>query len=277
MNIREIAKQNPKLNIPVTCPICGSDLELNDNMTSLTCGNTGCSSYLIGRLSKWTNKLGIKEWAPTTIKKMIDFGYVDSISSLYSRKFLALKNKDGFGERSVSVLEANLFSVKQLPLSTFIGGYNIASIGEKVAKKVIDAKRIQSFDQLMSLSISDMIVDGIGEITAEKLHRGLRVLEADMRKTMNFVEVVADEAPKVVSEFAKLSNQSFCFTGKLNTMTRPNAEALVAENGGSVSSVKKGLTFLVTNDKDSGSAKNKKAQDLGIQLINEEQFLAMIG
>ena len=76
----------------------------------------------------------------------------------------------------------------------------------------------------------------------------------------------------------KLEGLSFCFTGELVSMKRADAQNLVKENGGSVkSSVVKGLSYLVTNDTTSGSSKNVKAAQLGIPIINEKDFLAMVG
>ena len=85
--------------------------------------------------------------------------------------------------------------------------------------------------------------------------------------------------PQLTSEEgAVLKGLSFCFTGELNTMKRAQAEALVKEKGGTVkSSVVKGLSYLVTNTPDSGSSKNKKAQELGTAIITEEVFLNLIG
>ena len=74
----------------------------------------------------------------------------------------------------------------------------------------------------------------------------------------------------------KLTSMSFCFTGKLETMKRSEAEAKVKSLGGEIKNVTKGLTYLVTNDTESGSAKNKKAKELGICIINEEEFKKLI-
>jgi DNA ligase (NAD+) len=87
--------------------------------------------------------------------------------------------------------------------------------------------------------------------------------------------VIAIASPR--EEDLVLRGQSFCFTGELRTMKRSAAEEKIKALGASAkSSVVKGLSYLVTNDVESGSAKNKKAQELGIPIINEEQFLAML-
>ena len=112
------------------------------------------------------------------------------------------------------------------------------------------------------------------EITAKTLFNGLKDNQEEMKKLVN-EKIIFIESSEV--ENPKLSGLSFCFTGELYTMKRAEAEKKVKALGGTTkSSVVKGLSYLVTNDTSSGSAKNVKAQSLGIPVINEEEFLKML-
>jgi DNA ligase (NAD+) len=114
---------------------------------------------------------------------------------------------------------------------------------------------------------------GIGDITAETIVRGLRDVQEEMDKVLS-TGIIGIAPPR---NDLPLAGLSFCFTGELKTMKRSAAEEKIKALGASAkSSVVKGLSYLVTNDPESGSSKNKKAGELGVPIINEEQFLSMI-
>ncbi len=114
-------------------------------------------------------------------------------------------------------------------------------------------------------------IDGIGDITAELVSDGLKDLYDDMDDVLKTGKIAIKTASS-----GTLEGKSFCFTGRLNSIKRADAEALVKELGGLIKkSVSKGLTYLVTNDPTSGSAKNEKAKQYGTLLITEEKFLDM--
>jgi DNA ligase (NAD+) len=103
------------------------------------------------------------------------------------------------------------------------------------------------------------------------------------KSLMDRVAAMITIIPSMIEEETKsdltnstLENLSFCFTGKLETMKRSQAQTIVVDNGGTIGSVSKKLTYLVTNTPNSGSGKNKKASALGIKLITENEFLAML-
>ena len=116
-----------------------------------------------------------------------------------------------------------------------------------------------------------------GQVLSRTLAANLSVLKNEMTGLIDkgYIKI---KPPLTSEEGAVLKGLSFCFTGELNTMKRAQAEALVKEKGGTVkSSVVKGLSYLVTNTPNSGSSKNKKAQELGTAIITEEVFLNLIG
>jgi DNA ligase (NAD+) len=128
-----------------------------------------------------------------------------------------------------------------------------------------------TIDKLFAITEKDLSnINGIGTIIAKDFVTDINENKSSMIELLKYIKI------KTINN-TDLIGTSFCFTGSLNSMKRSEAEELVKNKGGLIkSSVTKGLTYLVTNDKDSGSAKNKKAKELKIQIINEKEFLAII-
>ena len=275
MDIKEYVKTNPlaaKWNMPTVCLICGAALEINDNHTSVICTNEACKSKLIGRLKKWVEKFEIRELAPTTLEKFVDKGLIKNISDLYKADFSVIASWPGFGERSVEIYTKNISKATSATLAKFIAGYNIGDIGEKVVQKIIDAKGIKELSEFANLRAEDLVCDGVGITTATKLIEGIAAVWEDMLETTKYVSI---EVP-AEKDSNKLAGKIFCFTGKA-CLPRPQLQAMAEANGGKcASSVSKNTTYLVTDDTDTGSSKNKKAAELGIPVITSEEFLAMV-
>ena len=159
-----------------------------------------------------------------------------------------------------------------LDLPTFIAGFDIEGIGKTMAEKLVSSG-YNSLQKILSAPEDDFVkVDGFAEKLAKIAVDGLRENSSEMNNLISKKIITLQENSGGV-----LEGKSFCFTGELKSMKRSDAEKIVKENGGSCkSSVTKDLSFLVTNDKESGSSKNEKALKFGIPVINEEEFFAMI-
>ena len=179
------------------------------------------------------------------------------------------KEKDSLGAKNVV---ASIKSKTRLSLAQFVAGFDIEGIGESMVEKVIEGG-FDSLEKMLAASASDFEnVYGFAQITAAAFAQGLAENADEMRALVASGAVTIKEA-----KGGALAGKSFCFTGELKTMKRADAEALVKEKGGSAkSSVTKDLTYLVTNDKESGSGKNAKAAKFGISIINEEEFLKLV-
>lgn len=275
MNLIELSKTY-KWNIPTSCPICGSELNLTENHKKLSCTNDYCKSKYSGRITKWTSVLGIKEFGMVTIEKFLNIGIINTISSLYKIDYQKVALLEGFGEKSADNLKNEIESHKKMTLSQFIAGYNIDSIGEKVVQKIINAKGFKNFGDFYKIkNHKDFICEGVGDSTALKLFNGLAALGQDMLETLRFVEIIEEE--KVESSSNSLNGKSFCFTGAMKNK-RKDLEAKVIDFGGIVhDGIKKNpLTdYLVIADPNSTSSKAMAARKLGVSLISEDDFLEM--
>lgn len=272
--LQELATQH-NWNLPVVCPVCGSALDLSPNHMHLTCTNEFCSSRASGTIAKWCSVIGIKELGLTTIEKVQEQGFFSSIGKAYQEL-----DDTAIDAYMIPLLGKNWSNIRkefdahrEMSLAKFIAGYNIAGIGEKQVQKVIDFYSIKEFEGFFwSDSSQRFVCDGIGSVLSQKLSKGLEVNKADMEETIKHINII-----KQITSTALLDGMSFCFTGKCDAIgNRSICEKLVIENGGIISSVKKGLTYLVTDDINSGSTKNKKAKELGIKTITSFAFKKML-
>ena len=257
-------------NMPIVCPVCSAELVISDNHKQLTCSNDFCKSKFSGRISKWTEKLQIMELGLTTIETLYDAGIFTTISDLYKIDYKKLASLEGFSKRSADIIKAQIDAHKQATLAQFISGYNISGVGEKIVQRIIDAKKLDTFDDF--IACSDFTCEGVGDITSRKLRKGLDIFENDMRETLKYVQILVPKAPVAGS----LNGKSFCFTG---AASRPRKELweLVEKNGGIVhETMKKDTNFLITNDLSSNSNKIKKAQKFNIKILTEQEFYDLL-
>lgn len=262
---------------PGNCINCGTPLQ--DDGTRLYCPNRGCPQRILHRLEKWIDVLDIRDFGTTLIHSLFDTGRVRSIYDLYTLTeddltayFLneesIQKEKKSLG--AAKVLKS-LRSRTRISLPVFIAGFDIEGIGETLMEK-LTSSGFDTFDKLLAASEADIAeVSGFGEITAATLLNGLQENKAEMQLLISSKTIHIQEPDNGI-----LAGKSFCFTGELS-VKRSEAEKMVKDKGGSVkSSVGKGLSYLVTNDTSSGSAKNKKAAELGIPVIDEAAFFRLL-
>ena len=259
------------IRMTTQCETCNTAL-INEG-TKLYCPNNECPKRNYHRLQKWLKKLAVKYFSEKLmLRKLFDTGKVQQIADLYSLKVSDLTKFEGVKEASAKKALDNLFAVKEIRLERFIAGFNIENIGERLVKKIVDAG-YDSLDKIRNASVSQLSkVEGFAEITAKYLLDGVNTLYPHMCEVLQTNKISIQEKKMA----GKLEGLSFCFTGKLETMKRAEAEQLVAENGGeSKKSVVNDLTYLVANSTEQ-TAKFKKAEAQGTQIISEQEFLDMV-
>ena len=267
-----------KIVIPEICEVCHS--KLVNAGTRLYCPNKNCDKRVLHQLLKWQQIIDIRDLGETLLTSMFKDGKIHSISDLYKLTVEDLipyfLNEQSMEAEKKSLGAEKVFnsinSHKNVSLSQFVAGFDIEGFGETLAEKLIQAG-YNTLDLLLSASVDQIaVVYGFAEIMAKTIVEGLAENEKEMKYLVNsgIIQIKGIEN-------GKLTGQSFCFTGELKTMKRQDAEKLVKDNGGQAkSSVTKDLTYLVTNDKNSGSSKNQKAEKLQIKIIDEDEFLTLI-
>lgn len=273
--------ENPKDAIPIPipshCSLCGAGLI--DEDTRLYCPNPECPGKAYHRLEKWLSVIDIKDIGSTLLKRLFEAKRVVRIPDLYTLTMNDLISFERIGRKSAQKILRNIRERNEVSLSQFIAGFDIEGIGLLMAEKLIEAG-YDTLDKILAASPADFEkIAGFAEISAKTLYEGLRLVEEDMRKLVDSGYVrIRPPLPKTQRTANPVSGNSFCFTGELRSMKRSEAEKLVREKGGIIkSSVTKDLDYLVTNDPSSGSGKNRKARELSIKIIDEEQFLEMAG
>jgi len=259
------------IEVPSACS-CGS--RLVDEGTRLFCPNPACPKKLRHRIEKWLSVLDVRDFGGVIVGKLLDSGRLRSIAGLYGLEAAELAEYDRMGEILARKILRNLAAKSEVSLARFIAGFDIEGIGELIAEKAIGAG-FDSLEKLRGAGAEALaVVDGLGDITAATIVKGLSELGPEMD------ELLATGAVRILPPAATgpFAGKSFCFTGELKTLKRGEAEALVRSLGGQPKpSVTKGLSYLVTNDPSSGSEKNKKAASYGVGIIGEEDFLRMAG
>ena len=266
------------IEFPCTCESCGT--KLVDEGSRLYCPNKECSKRVLHQLLKFQQVVDIRDLGETLITQLFKDGRLKSISDIYSLEveelvpyFLNEESQEA-EKRSLGAEKVykSIQAHRTMTLPVFLAGFDIEGFGETLAEKLVGAG-YNTLDKLL-LATEDQIADvyGFAQIMAHNIVQGLAENAAEMRRLVQDGIITIETAAG-----GKLEGKSFCFTGELVTMKRQDAEALVKKNGGSCkSSVTKDLTYLVTNDTTSGSSKNVKAASLGIPVITEEQFLALL-
>lgn len=283
----ECVSTNEIISVPDKCPICGGKTEIvKDKDTEvLICTNSDCNGKLLGKLSHFVSKnaINIDGLSEHTLQKFIDLGWLNSFKDIYYLSIHKEKmyNLDGFGNKSVDKLLENIEKSRNTTLDRFIYGLCIPLIGRTASKQIskycANGEVIQ-FVTIMSLDDNQPFIglDGFGKEMCNSLthwwvhnkHNFYELIEE-----FNFKESDSNGDVKQV-----LYGKTFVITGSLRFYkNRDELVAVIESNGGKVSGTVSAKTnYLINNDVTSTSGKNKKAYDLGIQIISEGEFVQMI-
>lgn len=271
---------NKLIRIPNACPVCGGQTKIvvsDSGVKNLMCTNPHCSGKVNKRIEHFCSKKGldIKGLSETTIGKLLDWGYLSDIKSLYSLADYRQEwiDKPGFGPASVDkLLSAIEESKKNVDLANFIAALGIPLIGLRVSKTIVE--HFDTWEKFRNNVGKDWtFIDGFGYEMEHSLNT-FDFTEAD--ELVKIVNVAAAVLEKPASQ--ALSGKNICVTGKLTQFK--NRDALVSEieaNGGNFcSGVSSKTDILVNNDINSTSSKNVKAKALGIPIITEEELVNMM-
>ena len=289
--IRENLTRSNTFEIPKSCPVCGVPTTIKkDNDTEvLICTNPNCKGKLLSRLTHFVSKsaMNIDGLSEATLEKFIEFGWVNEPVDIFAIRGYAeeLKNIEGFGEKSVNKLLTNIEESKNVPLTNFIVALNIPLIGKTAAKTIskLCGQDVDNFTDRLNTNYDWTQIDGFGEEMKNSIQNWYNsdnghIEYWDMMLCCNVITPTGVIDTQSLNSNV-LEGKTFCITGSLNQYK--NRDSLVQEienHGGSVvSGVSKKTSYLINNDKMSTSSKNKKAQDLNIPILSEEDFIEMIG
>lgn len=286
--VHDSIDKSSNFTIPDKCPICGSPTKIvKDNDSEvLICTNDDCKGKLLGKLSHAVSKnaLNVDGLSEATIQKFIDLGWLTSIKDIYhlSDHEKEMSMLEGFGKRSVAKLLDSIEKSRNTSLQRFIYSLSIPLIG-KSASKDISNEVDGDYDNFMhTLSVYGAEyfknIPGIGDSIVNSMNDFFRKHCNDI---YNLSKEFTFEKPislVTTDDIKSLVGKTFVITGSLEHFeNRDAAKAEIELHGGKVSgSVSAKTSYLVNNDIESTSGKNKKAKELGIPIISENQLIAMM-
>ncbi|MDO5127735.1 MAG: NAD-dependent DNA ligase LigA [Eubacteriales bacterium] len=279
--ISENITQSGNLSIPSVCPVCGGETKIhNENgIETLYCINNTCPAKAVKLFTHFVsrNAMNIDGLSEATLEKFLDCGFIKEFYDLYHLEQYKdeIVAMDGFGEKSFDNMLTSIEASRKTTLSRVIYGLGILNIGSAMAKLI--CKHFQDdVDAILSANVDDFAeIDGIGDVIAE----GIVAYFCKESNRENLIRLLAELTIEktVIKENQDLLGKTFVITGTLNHFE--NREALknaIEDRGGKVSgSVSAKTHYLINNDVLSSSSKNKKAKELNIPIISEEDFLKL--
>lgn len=269
------------LNLPTVCPCCGGDLTITES-GFVECQNMSCKNKVKHMFAEFFTKLEVEGAGEGFIENLAaEKKTITEVLQMSNTDFYnVIMSKNGYK------IHMNLQKAlaKPMTLAKFVSLFDLRGFGEK---KFLDLDQLAPFKDvyeepeavLAAVTAQDLKkhhpASMVSEDVIAKFAFEFCLKREDMVNAIKTGLVKLEAAKKVEVKDGKLTGKSFCFTGAMD-YKRSDLEKMVVDNGGTVSSVKKGLTFLVQADPSSTSSKSVKAKSLGIEIIAPEDFLAMI-
>lgn len=282
-NLSAKNRESTYIKIPSECPVCKSSTQIvkeNDSKV-LVCTNPHCKGKLLGRVSHFVSKKGmdIPGLSEETIKKFIELGWITEITDVYNleRHYDRLSTMSGFGKRSVYKLSESIENSKTVRLDKFIASLSIPGIGTSQSKEL--AAAFSTWNEFRDASVGSYNftqLDGFGDVLNKNIHSWFTDMCDIANKLASFMTF---ETGVNQNTDDSLNNKSFVVTGKVfRFKNRDEVKAEIEKRGGKVTgSVTKSTYALINNDIESNSSKNKKAKELGVKIITEDQLIEMFG
>jgi DNA ligase (NAD+) len=267
-----------RFRMPKKCPLCGTAVVKPEGEAMHRCPNDDCPSRGLESLINWVQAAAdIEGVGEQSIRRLWDLGLVRSLPDLYRLTKERLMELDGYGEISASNAIASIERSKSIPFSRVLFGLNIPDVGWVTAQNL--ARHFENVDRLLGAD-ADAIeeVDGIGPDRAESIATWFadernQALVAELRNLGLRFEIGASERPKE----GPLTGKTYVITGTLERWSREQAAAALEAAGAKVTnSVSSKTTALVVGE-EPGASKLTKAQRLGIELLDENAFEALLG
>ena len=276
LSVKEHSENAVPFEFPSLCPSCGSPVSQDEGEAAIRCTNTDCPAQLMRHLIHFVGRdaMDIDGLGPAVLELLVNEGLVKSPADLYRLKIDDVSNLERMAEKSANNLISAVEKSKENELYRLVFALGIRNIGLKAAKllcenfptiddimnaKAVDFETIDGFGKVMALSIENYFaLDGTKELISDLKSLGLKMKSSASKSNSGI-----------------FSGKTFVLTGTLPTMKRSEASKIIEENGGKTSSSVSKKTSYVLAGEEAGS-KLTKAQSLGITIITEDEFKAML-
>ena len=260
---------------PEVCPECGAPVERDEDGAHIRCTGAECPAQLLRTLAHFASRdaMDIEGLGIAVVENLVGAGLVKTPGDLYFLKEEAVSALERMGKKSAQNLLAAIEKSKQQDLSRLIYAFGIRQVGQKTGKVL--AGRFGSLDALQAATVEQLTaVEDIGEITARSIvdwFRSPQSLHLIARLKEAGVNMMAEER----GEDQRFAGKTFVLTGTLERFTRDEATKMIEDRGGKAAgSVSKKTTYVVAGE--AAGSKLRKAQELGIPVLTEEEFLQLM-
>lgn len=282
--IAENLTRSDSLEIPSVCPVCGETTEIRslNDVSSLYCLNEECPAKHVKQFSLFVSRdaFNIEGMSEATLEKLIQHGFLHEPADLFhlDNYHDEIVQLDGFGEKSYQRLMASAQKARKITLAKLIYSLGILNIGLSNARLLCRHYK-NDLQALMSASTEELTaIDGIGPVIAGSF-TDYFADEHHKKELEDLLGEVEIEQENFEAEDRIFDGKIFVITGSLEHFKNRNAlKELLEEKGAKVAgSVSSKTSYLINNDAASASSKNKKARELGVSVITEEELMALMG
>lgn len=262
--------------IPDKCPVCGANAVRDEDEAVIRCQNPDCPAQLLRSLEHFASRgaMNIDGLGEAVVEQLVSADLVHTVADLYTLDLLQLTSLERFGAKSAENLLKAIENSKKNEPDRLIFALGIRGIGQKAATLL--CQKFGDVESIMSASAEDIAaIDGFGEILAQSVYNAMR--EPHRVKLIERLKELGLNMTYTSQQVSdKLNGLTFVLTGTLPTLKRDEAKAMIEQRGGKVSgSVSKKTSYVVAGEE--AGSKLTKANELGITVLTEEQFLQMIG
>jgi len=266
----------PVYQVQKFCPACGEPIREVEGEVNLYCLNHRCPAVLKAKLEYWVSKeaMDIDSVGPSVIEKLYTSGLVKAPIDFYKLSVDDFLKLDLVKEKSANNMYNAIQESKQKPLSRFITALSIRNVGKETAELLVN--ELPALDDFKNADVEKLSsIDGIGDKIAKNIYEFFHD-EHNLQTLDEFISLGFEFQNTIQNRTDELSGKTFVLTGTLQSMTRDEASDIIKSKGGKTSSSVSQKTSFVIAGENAGS-KLDKAQDLGVIILNEDEFLKMIG
>lgn len=271
----DIHESLPVVKPPKICPSCGAKLVERCGEVGLYCQNPDCGSLMCAKIEFWASKdaMDIDNVGPSLIQQLYDKKFISNPVDLYRLTMQDLMQLDLVKEKSAMNIYTSIQESKTKPLNRLLTALGIRHVGKETAD--ILSGEFATLDDIKNADVERLAnIEGIGGIIAQSIYDFFRE-ERNVKMIEELKELGVNPVSKVKPKSDKLEGKTFVLTGTLQNMTRDEASAIIKSHGGKTSSSVSKKTSYVLAGENAGS-KLDKAQNLGVIILTEDDFLEMI-
>lgn len=272
-----------EVEIPKVCPVCHALTEIrissHSGTKTLHCTNPDCTAKNVKKFTRFVSKWGmdIDGLSIQTMLKFINEGYIHEFADIYHLRehFDVISQMEGFGEKSVHNMDTSIEASRKVHPVNFIFALCIPLIGTDAAKKIVNTIGFDAFLQRMEESVGFDDIDGIGVERSNSILKWYTNEHNRMSLEHLLKELEIEDVQPADTSDGLCTGLTFVITGDVHHFKNRDAfKAYVESQGGKVAGSVSGKTsYLVNNDVESNSSKNRKAKDLGVPILSEDAFV----